>query len=67
MTGGGAKKKYPGGALRSKLARWGMRWTTNSATFCAHWRHPNRSRNWSLTSLKEKLIKIGAKIVSHGR
>ena len=22
---------------------------------------------WSLTSLKEKLIKIGAKIVSHGR
>src|ERR1700758_1127853 len=23
--------------------------------------------DWSLTSLKEKLIKIGAKIVSHGR
>ena len=23
--------------------------------------------NWSLTSLKEKLIKIGAKVVSHGR
>ena len=22
---------------------------------------------WSLTSLKEKLIKIGAKVVSHGR
>jgi hypothetical protein len=24
-------------------------------------------KNWSLTSLKEKLIKIGAKVVSHGR
>jgi hypothetical protein len=23
--------------------------------------------DWSLTSLKEKLIKIGAKVVSHGR
>jgi hypothetical protein len=25
------------------------------------------SKDWSLTSLKEKLIKIGAKVVSHGR
>jgi hypothetical protein len=24
-------------------------------------------KDWSLTSLKEKLIKIGAKVVSHGR
>ena len=24
-------------------------------------------KDWSLTSLKEKLIKIGAKLVSHGR
>ena len=23
--------------------------------------------NWSLTSLKDKLIKIGARLVSHGR
>ena len=28
---------------------------------------PNAAEPWSLTSLKEKLIKIGAKIVSHGR
>jgi hypothetical protein len=28
---------------------------------------PERIRVWSLTSLKEKLIKTGAKIVSHGR
>jgi hypothetical protein len=32
-----------------------------------HWRHPSRSKDWSLTTLKEKLIKIGAKVVSHGR
>jgi len=24
-------------------------------------------KDWSLTSLKEKLIKIGAEVVSHGR
>jgi hypothetical protein len=28
---------------------------------------PQPIKDWSLTTLKEKLIKIGAKIVSHGR
>jgi hypothetical protein len=28
---------------------------------------PKTERPWSLTSLREKLIKIGAKVVSHGR
>ena len=28
---------------------------------------PDPIRDWSLTTLKEKLIKIGAKVVSHGR
>jgi hypothetical protein len=28
---------------------------------------PKAAEPWSLTSLREKLIKIGAKIVSHGR
>jgi hypothetical protein len=28
---------------------------------------PEPIRDWSLTSLKEKLIKISAKVVSHGR
>ena len=28
---------------------------------------PEPIKAWSLTSLKEKLIKIGAKVVSHGR
>ena len=28
---------------------------------------PAAAESWSLTSLREKLIKIGAKVVSHGR
>ena len=28
---------------------------------------PKTAEPWSLTGLREKLIKIGAKIVSHGR
>jgi len=28
---------------------------------------PTTTEPWSLTSLHEKLIKIGAKVVSHGR
>jgi hypothetical protein len=28
---------------------------------------PEPIEDWSLTSLKDKLIKIGAKVVSHGR
>ena len=28
---------------------------------------PEPIKDWPLTSLKEKLIKIGAKVISHGR
>ena len=28
---------------------------------------PEPIKDWSLTTLKEKLIKIGAKVISHGR
>jgi hypothetical protein len=28
---------------------------------------PAAEESWSLTSLREKLIKIGAKVISHGR
>jgi hypothetical protein len=35
---------------------------------CEPWRLPKTAEPWSsLTSLREKLIKIGAKVVSHGR
>ena len=45
-----------------------MRWPTISAISCARWRGtPEPIKNWSLTSLKEKLIKIGARGVDHGR
>src|SRR6516225_5530869 len=37
-----------------------MRLPTTSPTSCGRWRRRN-------TTLKEKLIKIGAKVVSHGR
>jgi hypothetical protein len=37
------------------------------AIFSARLQQRSRSRDWSLTSLKAKLIKIGAKVVSHGR
>jgi hypothetical protein len=44
-----------------------MRWPIISATFCAPLASPGPIKDWSLTTLKEKLIKIGAKVVSHGR
>ena len=28
---------------------------------------PKPAESWSLTSLREKLVKIGAKVISHGR
>jgi hypothetical protein len=28
---------------------------------------PRAAEHWSLTSLREKLINVGAKVVSHGR
>jgi hypothetical protein len=28
---------------------------------------PKDAEHWSLTTLREKLVKIGAKVVSHGR
>jgi hypothetical protein len=39
----------------------------NLANFLRTLATPEPIKDWSLTSLKEKLIKIGAKVVSHGR
>ena len=44
-----------------------MLWPTIWATSCGRWPCPKRVKHWSLTSLKEKLVKIGAKIVTHAR
>ena len=38
--------------------------------FLTHRRHgalPKEVKHWSLTTLREKLVKIGAKVFSHGR
>jgi hypothetical protein len=42
-----------------------MRWPAISATSCERWRC--REERWSLTNLRDKLLKIDAKVVSHGR
>ena len=39
----------------------------NLGTFMRTLGMPKAVAQWSLTSLREKLIKIGAKVVSHGR
>src|SRR5215831_17804808 len=44
-----------------------MRWPTTSATSMRTLAMPKAAKPWSLTSRREKLIKIGAKVVSHGR
>jgi hypothetical protein len=41
--------------------------TYNLGNFLRTLATPEPVKDWSLTSLKEKLIKIGAKLVSHGR
>ena len=40
---------------------------TTSANFLRTLATPEPIKDWSMTSLKEKLIKIGAKVVRHGR
>ena len=39
----------------------------NLANFLRRLVLPNRVREWSLTTLRDKLIKIGAKVVRHSR
>ncbi len=52
--------------LRRKVhGRVGL--TNNDRLFSYSLAMPEAVEQWSLTSLKEKLIKIGAKVVSHGR
>ncbi len=41
--------------------------TYNLGNFMGTLAMPKAAEPWSLTSLHEKLIKIGAKVVSHGR
>ena len=54
----------PGEKARSRASQPIVRASNGIARTLAT---PGPIKDWSLTSLKEKLIKIGAKIVSHGR
>ena len=40
---------------------------TNLGNFMRTLALPDAVEQWSLTTLREKLVKIGAKVVSHGR
>ncbi len=44
-----------------------MRWPTTSPAFMRTLALLEADAHWSLTSLREKLMKIGAKIVAHAR
>ncbi len=53
---------------REKMPRPGFEGPAgNLGNFLRTLATPEPIKDWSLTSLKEKLIKIGAKVVSHGR
>ncbi len=52
-------------APRSGRGRWP--WLTGTFDPKEKWAVPEEAEHWSLTSLREKLIKIGAKVVRHGR
>jgi hypothetical protein len=53
--------------MRTRFAFDFTRWRTISATSFGALAIPKMIAEWSLTTLREKLIKIGAKVVSHGR
>ena len=44
-----------------------MRWPTTWLNFMRTLALPAEVEPWSLTTLREKLVKIGARIVRHGR
>ena len=55
-------------AVRLRRARWvASTLAYNLGNFLRTLATPEPIKDWSLTSLKEKLIKIGAKVVCHGR
>ena len=55
--------RSPSDAVRLQL----LALASNLGNFLRTLATPEPIKDWSLTSLKEKLIKIGAKVVSHGR
>jgi hypothetical protein len=56
-------RSFPANAVRLQLHALPY----NLGNFLRTLARPEPIRDWLLTSLKEKLIKIGAKNISHGR
>jgi hypothetical protein len=56
-------RSFAGNAIRLQLHSLAY----NLGNFMRTLAMPKTAEPWSLTSLREKLIKIGAKVVSHGR
>jgi hypothetical protein len=72
MDQGGKRRNQVDTAVMSVIRRQRGSSTASCAglqsrQFSAHAGDAGADKEWSQTSLKEKLIKIGAKIVSHGR
>jgi hypothetical protein len=70
------EERYAGTACDSARQASGILGPSDSLRLCALKRRvlylrtlalPEAVKQWSLTSLREKLIKIGAKVVRHGR
>ncbi|MGC1380443.1 MAG: transposase [Candidatus Baltobacteraceae bacterium] len=53
--------------VRAKISPWRIPVVTASVHKAQSRVLRKTARSWSLTALREKLIKIGAKVVSHGR
>jgi hypothetical protein len=76
---GGGRAPMGQAASASQMGRFETEWLTRPENFAAladlpgqwvdtvHRRRSPTAEPWSLTSLREKLIKIGAKVISHGR
>ena len=56
---------FVGCTLRYGLSGWRCRWSGGDPQ--ATWALPLEAEHWSLTMLREKLVKIRAKVVRHGR
>ena len=58
-----AHRKFHNHAVRLQLHALDY----NLANFMRTLALPKEAEHWSLTTLREKLVKIGAKVVAHGR
>ncbi len=63
LSGRGSCRSFNANAVRLQLHALAY----NLGNFLRTLAMPEAIKDWSLTSLREKLIKIGAKVVSHGR